>query len=672
MRHQTKIVNSTDKMTSQQKKSYELDKDGYVVIEFFDHFGKLIIEENEEKSLIWNEVSNADPKLVKKVNSKKITKENILDFELTGLVRGAYYNDYLKKCIRDYMNLRPLPIKTHIYNSQGKKVECKLFPHQEKALTFMKERESLDPKTVYGLRGGIIKMCMGLGKSLTAITHSLISERPPCEEEHGENGFPTLIIASKTVMLEWKSQGFEKFFESDNVKVLYLHRDYMGKSIDSINRREVVKYDFVISTYDVCSSICRKFKYHEEGIEMGDEHTLMSGKIVSVHCRARKQSDKPKVIGPSIIYTTPWQRCYLDESQRISNPDTKTYRHIMGVYARYKWCLTGTPIRNTCTDIWSQLRFCCYLGVDRKIEWKRNGYQMMKAHNLTNAILSMNYEGANIKIPPKHEHPIRIQLGKIEQECYDYVKGVAKGVYNQMMNGLVDFASILALFTRLRQCSIAPYLLTKESKREKGTIAEREKDKEATDTLNDINKGDLGEWVYNKMGTAGINSTKMKQIVTTISNIPGKEKVLIFSMFTSVLDLLSDALKENLSNFEFVQIDGDTKGKERERLLNQFRYEENTRGLLMTYKVGSEGLNLTEANHVICIEPWWTNAVHNQAISRCHRTGQIRDVEIHNIYIKNSIEEDIVEICKEKDKISNSILEAGQKITRGVGLDKYT
>lgn len=1013
-------------------KSYKLDKDGYVVVKFFDHFNNLIIEEssseNENDSLTWDKISNVDPDLAKMVASKQLTEKNILNFEMTDLVRGSYYNEYLKNCVREYLKYRPLPIKTHIYTSKGEKVECKLFPHQIKALTFMRERESINSKSNYGLRGGIIKMEMGLGKSLTAITHSLISERPPCKEKHGENGFPTLIIASKTVMLEWKSQGFEKFFD-DTVKVLYLHSDFMGKSIENVTRKQVVKYDFVISTYEVCVSVCRKYKYHEEGLEMGDDHSLMKDKIVSVHCRTRKQADKPLVTGPSIIYTTPWEICYLDESQRISNPDTKTYLHIMGLYARRKWCLTGTPIRNfcfvgetriitnegnipirnlvrleqnnslrvlsyniskdifeykkiengwelktenglititmgnkkitctpdhkiltmkhkspsilkyieakemkkgdfvvhysenetgarvmnipnkdqeqimigsylgnghfrvleyyrttlsvthsekqkgylewkakifqkrrknsnsmyyfstdsiyfpfdgiqsrkthvpqdvidkiddlallvwyfdngsinnagnnitlasckfddstrerlttklqemnieckvpqkknaitlnvkgtrelisriykydipecmrykidckdlvqqkedpkidlsgeynkvykiqpvtdikyienpknktvfdiqiednhnfvignrndtgcvvsNCTDIWSQFRFCGYTGVERKIEWKRNGYSMMKSHNLTKSILSMDYEGANIKIPLKREYDIIIRLEKKEKECYNYVQGMARGVYDQMMNGLVDFASVLALFTRLRQCSIAPYLLTRESKREKGTLTERKKDKEATDILKDIYKGSMGEWVHDKMGTSGINSTKMKKTVSTIYNIPQKDKVLVFSMFTSVLDLLADSIKEYIPSFEFVQIDGDTKGRKREELINKFRREKNIRGLLMTYKVGSEGLNLTEANHVICIEPWWTNAVHNQAKARCYRNGQTQKVEVHNIYIENSIEERVVEICKEKDKMANSILEGtGQKITQGTGLDKYT
>ncbi len=81
-------------------------------------------------------------------------------------------------------------------------------------------------------------------------------------------------------------------------------------------------------------------------------------------------------------------------------------------------------------------------------------------------------------------------------------------------------------------------------------------------------------------------------------------KIIVFSMFTSCLDLLSEAIKEDYPNFKFVQVDGDTKN--RSELFDQFKNDINTQGLFLTYKVGSEGLNLTEATHCICIEPWWT------------------------------------------------------------------
>lgn len=640
---------------------YEVDDDE---IELFSSD-----DEKEEEHQSWNVLSAVkDQKLIELVNSESLTKENIIEFVLTDLVRGAYHNAYLQKCVRDYLGFRPLPLVTRVKNPDGNVSDCYLYPHQDKTIAFMREREAMNPHT-YGIQGGIIQLFMGLGKTLTAISHSIMSPRPPCKEKEGENGFPTLIIASKTVMMEWKAQGFEKFF-GKNIKVMYLHKDYMGKSLNTVTRKQIVKYDFVVTTYDTCSGVCRKKAFHEDVLVMGDDNTLMKGKVESIRTRMRSESDKPSATGPSVIYTTPWERVICDESQRFANPSTKTYRHIMAIYGRYKWCLTGTPIRNYETDIWAQLRFCGYNGVDRKVQWIRTYIEKMKSHNLTSAILKMDYASAGVTLPIKHRTEIYVTLEGKEKECYDYVQGVTRDMYDMMMRNLCDFACILALFTRLRQCSIAPYLLTAESKREKESKSDVKKRKDATKILAKIYEGTLGAWVHDKNGTAGIYSKKMTEIVNILGKLPKGEKILVFSMFTSVLDLLADACEVRIPDFKLLQIDGDTVGLEREDTLNKFR-NTDVQGLFLTYKVGSEGLNLTEATHVICVEPWWTNAVHNQAESRCHRNGQTREVEVHTIYVKNSIEEKVVEICKEKDKMAEAILD-GTGRTIGAKLDKYT
>ena len=1108
---------------------YKLDDDGYVVVEFVDQKGcvlnlknaifRLSISDSFKESTLsksqsedWATLAGVNSAFAKLVDTKNLTREAILDTKLTDLVRGAYYNDYLAKKIRMYLGFRPLPLKTTILNNQGQKIACRLFLHQIKGLTFMREREALGPHSVYGLRGGVIKMEMGLGKTLLAIAHSLISPRPSCSEKYGEKGFPTLIIASKTVMIEWKVQGFEKFF-GDRVKVLYLHKDYLGRDIDHITRRQVVKYDFVVTTYDVCSSICRKRAFYEDILEIGNNHTLMKGKVVSVCTRTRLQADKPAAVGPAVIYTTPWERVFCDEcftadtrivtdqgnirikaihkmkekpqalsfdkerqafeykkithtwkkkrvqnlyeisfgrkkykctpghkwltkdgyreaknirvgdviiasednklspvcfrlnedqehvvlgsflgdghiqcfgsgkyrlkvihgekqraycewkaslfgcevreidkngyaggkaytfqtkifysdidfvsnktavpqgvidkldvrslviwylddgsidkgytislhtesfdtksqealrdklkelgfeanirqtkkkymfliilnvstkkliafiesyvpdidcirykvfpiervlqiedetrepdetyhklryvpvdkftcgdivttkknrhkrdycihcaeetwfspardrknerwkcidcrrkrdikryryspripilfepppleryewdktrcehgyiivtnikeidsikyeytydievednhnfvlgsmsqnnvthgpvvsnSQRFANSDTQIYRYIMAIYGKYKWCLTGTPIRNYLSDIWSQLRFCGYDGVTRKIIWNRVGTTKMKSHCLTSAIFSMNYKDAGIILPKKHEYEIYISLDDREKECYNYVLGIARNVYDEMMRGLCDFSCVLALFTRLRQCSIASYLITAKSKRKK---KKQEKDYEAINMMKEIYTGTLGAWVHNKTSTAGIYSKKMTEIVRIIKNMSKGEKILIFSMFTSALDLTADTLRKCICEFGFVQIDGDTKGVKRKKLLTQFRTNRKIQGLLMTYKVGSEGLNLTEATHVICIEPWYTYMVRNQGVARCWRLGQVSEVKVYNIYVKNSIEERIVAICKKKYKMAEEMLKGTCQHIK-VGLDIYT
>ena len=653
---------------------YLLDDEGYVAVEFRDedgsvldiealrkHFSELTLDDTPEPTF----VEAIPAQYIKAADENKLTREMLLGIEYTDLLRLAAYGP-AKKVIWDLFGLRGLPLRWGKDPITEKTLpECyRLHPHQIKVIDWMKGREGLDAKLVHGLRGGIVTLLMGLGKTIIGLAHSLISAK-------GE--FPTVIVASKTVMLEWKTQGIEKFFGTD-IKVLYFHKDFIGpKAMLGMTRKQIQTFDLVITSYDVCVQACRKGKYHEQCFEMGDEHTMMKGKIAAIHLRSREQANLPKVTGPGIIYGTPWERVICDESQKFVNPSTKTYKCIMAVYGKYKWCLTGTPIRNYDTDIWAQLRFCGYTGITQALEWKRYGTAKFREHHLTDAIIAMNHKDANIVLPPKTINQVLIKLKGKQKEVYEYILGVTRKMYDNMMKDLCNFACVLAMFTRLRQCAIAPYLLTAESKREKLKGAQAKADKEAVEILRKMTADGLGKWCHEKEGEAGMYSGKISEIVDIISKIKNKEKLLVFSMFTSVLDLLADALKERLPDFQFVQVDGDTKGPERADLLRQFRIDPETRGLFLTYKVGSEGLNLTEATHCICVEPWWTSAVPDQAEARCWRPGQKKPVFIHNILVQNTIEERVVEICKEKKEMAASYLDGTEKpLGKKAGLDKYT
>jgi len=567
----------------------------------------------------------------------------------------------VSKSLQEITGFRGLPLIV----KRGNKPVI-LHKHQVLAIEQIRKcEENSEDFISYGLCGSIIKLEMGLGKTLLAITWSLIAPRPPREELHGEKGFPTLVVVSKTLLGEWKREGFEKFFD-ERVKVLYYHKMFLPESVyKNISRKDIVKYDFMITTYDVICSSAREGKEYEQTLEIGDDHTLMKGKIVSIHCRTRKQSDNPDIKGPRIIFHTPWERVIADESQRFANYKTFTYKAMMAVYGKYKLCLTGTPIRNTCLDIWTQLRWCGYTGVEKQTDWKKKGLAMMKLHNLDRYILSVDTKDTDIYVPPKNRIEYKQKFDGMEKTAYEYILGVTRAVYDEMMSRMTSFSNVLALFTRLRQVCIAAYLITPDSKRTKNKdcIVKQK-------FLQKFNTGPLSIWVKDKKGTAGIRSRKMIMIVERLKSIPQGEKVVVFSMFTSCLDLLADAIDEFIPNFDYEHLDGDTPHEDRNLILKSFENNNNAKALLMSYKVGSEGLNLTSANHVICIEPWWTPSVMGQAEARCHRPGQTKTVQIHNIYIEDTIENRILRICEEKNEIATSFLEGTNK--KSVGIDKHT
>jgi SNF2 family DNA or RNA helicase len=221
----------------------------------------------------------------------------------------------------------------------------------------------------------------------------------------------------------------------------------------------------------------------------------------------------------------------------------------------------------------------------------------------------------------------------------------------------------------LRQCAISPFLTTPLSKR---TI-EKERNELLQRLMKDIHTHDrLGKWCFDRDGGAGIHAEKISKELEILQNIPKGEKVLFFTMFTSYSDLVVKALEKRMPGYGFLQVDGDTKGRERAGLIKQFKEDPRINLLLLTYKVGGEGLNLTEATHCICGEPWWTNAVHSQAESRIHRSGQKKECHIYYVVSTNTIEKKVLDICAQKEKMASSYLDETERPIGKVGLDRFT
>ena len=416
--------------------------------------------------------------------------------------------------------------------------EYSLHPHQVMSLQWMRMREAT--KRV-GIRGGFVCMKMGMGKTLTALAHMLSAPR-------GE--FPNLVIASKTVLTEWKAQGVNKFFTPHSIKVLFFHKDYItDKGVDQMDREQIVKYDIVLTTYDMCLAINRVAKYYNSCLVMGDDHTMMKDKIVTINTQTRDRANKPHLVGASVLYGTPWNRIICDESQKFANPKTKVFYCVMALYGDYKWCLTGTPIRNYETDIWAQLRFCGYNSVERAIDWKRSGNITYKKESLSEFIYKMDYSDANIVLPTKHIHIIDIEISGEQKEIYDFFLTKAKDIFMLVMAGMVDFACILALFTRLRQCAISPFLTTPLAKRS----VEKEKNELLQSLMRDIHTHDrLGKWCFDRDGGAGIYAEKISKELEILQNIPKGEKALFFTMFTSYSDLVVRAIEKRMPSYGFL------------------------------------------------------------------------------------------------------------------------
>ena len=574
-----------------------------------------------------------------------------------------------------------------------------------------------DPKSPdYGweMKGPIASPTMGLGKTLMAIVDTLSTPKV--------TPYATLVVVSKTVMNVWRLQTRNFFGTGPTApKILFFHSQYMTpKEIASVNRQTMKDYEFVITTYDFCKGAIAKTLSKgtgkkvgadgktdgktkrsfiiDECITYGDEHTLMKGKIESVNLRTEKQANRPEWTGPLVLYGTPFERVIADESQRFTNPDSDTFQAMMALYGKFKLCLTATSIKNKGLDRWCQYRFLGYSGVREKKIWKESGEKYNQTHGMNRFVMEMSLDDAGIELPPKYENDIYLTLVGMELEVADIFNKRAKSMYEQHLQKLCSSACILAMLQKLRLASIAPCLTLASAARlaeqkrikagkalaKKGADAEGDDDADEDAEAEDGKKApkrktddppidfealvtgsEQGKWIADRKGTAGIRSAKMLKLIELLKSFPPGEKTVIFSTFTMALDLVEEALEEFLPSGKYQRIDGGTEGPDRERALHDFTYNPKCLWMLMTLKVGGEGIDLTVARKTVLLDPWWNTSAQDQAKARTYRCGQLRPTYMFSFYIHDSVEQRVLKINNEKkdliDRFSTGRTKRGAK-----------
>ncbi len=530
------------------------------------------------------------------------------------------------------------------------KDEFELYPHQKRAVKWMRAIEALSiVRSSHGIRGGILALELGLGKTLVSIAHALMKQ---------SKTNPILVVCTKTLMWEWKNQ-LQKFF-GDNIKVLYFHSELIGKPhFLNISKKEFKEYDVVVTTYDVVRGECSK-KHHDSRWRILGE----SGRGIGMREATGVEKSKENPYGPALLFKLHFPTIISDESQKFNNHKTALFRSMMSMEADFKWCLSGTPIRNRDKDLFALLRWCGYNGASTVYEWSSI---LINNHHLTNYILSMDYKDAEIQLPDLHTQEIEVKFTKNESRAYEYYENGAKQAFRNYMLGGVNYATILAILTRLRQVCTASYLVCGESKRgfQGKTRDQMTDEKKSMRELDKIMNG-LASWIKDKNGESGKCSSKIRALIDLLISIPKDEKVLVFSIFTSTIDLITEALGEEQPEMRFCVVDGSVKGRERDETLKKFKTED-IQIMFATYGVCGEGLNLIEASRVVCLESWWTFAVPKQAIGRAHRLNQKRDVIVYKFIIKGTIEERMWEMCDQKQEMADGIVKGGKMNHLSIG-----
>ena len=550
-----------------------------------------------------------------------------------------------------------------------KKIIDGLYDHQKEAIEWCKERqkENITNETdVLKIGGGILCLTMGLGKTRSMLVLSQL-----------EKNNKTLIICSKTLLDEWCIE-IKKIFDidvysgesyDDKPKVLLFHQEF-NKNIKNMTVEDILKYDIILTTYDLVSKGDSLCSASEDTFIRGFEG-LHKDKIISYK---RKTKPTPDLYGQAVLFSIKWDHIITDESQKFCNDKTKVFRAVCALVGKYKWCLTGTPCKNADKDMWSLLWFCGFDDINNPKEWGYKTFEQYKLYDMLFVKQMKDVPLITSSMPKITYHEHRVDLSKDEMVIYLFYFKELWDAYNKVINkgGGESFAIILGLFQRLRQISIASYLLSQKSKSKYKSekILDRELRPTALVGSSNENIRKLEEKVHDE-NIMGFQSAKISKILEITKDlIKNKEKVLIFSSFSCSLYLLHGAL---IKDTNVSILDGTTSAKRRSAILNIFRETDEIQILLCNFKVGAEGLNLTQAATVISIEPHWNHVLENQAISRVWRNGQERPVNVHRIVVNGTIENQIVKLCNEKKSVMNSYLNNNasgrQKISK---LDYYT
>lgn len=315
----------------------------------------------------------------------------------------------------------------------------------------------------------------------------------------------------------------------------------------------------------------------------------------------------------------------IDEGQTIKNPKSKVTLNVKKIKADFNLVLTGTPIENNLMELWSIFDFLRPGYLFSEGEFKRkflktgdNDIKFLKLL-IKQFILRRTKKDVLSELPDKKDQTVYVTMEGDQKKIYKN----SINVFKKEAKNLNDTISILALLTKLREIALDPHLINENYK---GKSAKTEKFMEI------------------------IKDTVKKE----------KKKVLVFSQFTGMLDIIKTRMDKEKIGYYY--LDGSTKASERVKLCNEFNKKKRTKVFLISLKAGGTGLNLTSAEKVIHIDPWWNPAVENQATDRAHRIGQKNEVDVIKLITKGTIEEKIMILKEEKSKMISELLDDNENI----------
>ncbi len=448
---------------------------------------------------------------------------------------------------------------------------------------------------------------MGLGKSLQLITLLLLKQK--------QADAPSLIVCPSSLIYNWKAE-FERFAPKMNVATVAGNAEERKNTVEaayqSWQTKNKNRVDVLITSYDLARIDIENYENEQ------------------------------------FFFMT------LDEAQYIKNTNTLTTKAVKKISAKHKFALTGTPIENKLTELWSIFDFLMPGILGSKTHFRTNFEKPIaggdeeaqkRLQTLVGPFMLRRCKRDVLKdLPEKLESVVYSEMNDEQKSIYQaFEKRLALQLQNKKRSGqgaAGDGASrqgaagqgaagvnesegfsqlqVLAELTKLRQLCCDPRLILDNVKEH------------------------------------GAKLDTIQELIDT--SIDAGEKVLVFSQFTSYLSLIADNLKAN--KIKYYTIVGSTPKKKRLDLVNAFN-ENDVPVFLISLKAGGTGLNLTGASVVIHADPWWNDAAQQQASDRAHRIGQTRVVNVLKVIAKDTIEERIVKLQESKRELSEEFVKTG-------------
>ncbi len=466
----------------------------------------------------------------------------------------------------------------------GKALKATLRPYQQEGVNWLWLLSRV------GL-GACLADDMGLGKTIQVIALLLLIKK---SRDKTNAHAPSLLVLPASLLSNWKAE-LARFAPS--LRCQFIHRSEMDQQAmtELAGNPEPVfsRTDLVLTTY---TTLARQKWLHE----------------------------------------LRWKLVVLDEAQAIKNPGTRQTKTVKLLQSQSRIALTGTPVENRLSDLWSLFDFLSpgLLGTTTRFKAfvkslaTEDGYQYAPLRNLVRPYILRRLKTDRSIIndlPDKTEVRAYCGLSKRQAVLYQSsVRELKQALENP--SGIQRRGLVLSYLMRFKQICNHPAQLTGD-----GAYEPRE-------------------------------SGKFIRLAALCEEIASRqEKVLVFTQFREMTGPLASAL-EQLFGQPGLVLHGGTAVKRRQKLVDQFQDEQGPPFFVLSIKAGGTGLNLTQASHVIHFDRWWNPAVENQATDRAFRIGQKKNVLVHKFVCRGTVEERIDEMIEEKKSLANDLLEGGSEI----------